>query len=96
VIAIIFAVRRCHDIDISGWWNLLIAVPLVNIAYGLFLVLKPGTEGANRFGPPRTMPGWEKVVGIIGAVIMVGGILFLIVTLTMTLPAMLEQAGPPG
>lgn len=68
VIVVIFAVRRCHDIDISGWWNLLMVIPVVNLVFVLFLILKPGTEGANRFGPPRETPGWEKVVGIIGVV----------------------------
>lgn len=66
VIGIIFAIRRCHDIEISGWWNLLIAIPFVNLLYMLFLMLKPGTDGPNRFGPARATPGWEKVVGIVG------------------------------
>lgn len=69
VVGIIFAIRRCHDIDISGWWNLLIAIPFVNLFYGLFLTVKAGTQGANRFGPARETPGWEKVVGIIGIVL---------------------------
>jgi uncharacterized membrane protein YhaH (DUF805 family) len=66
VLGIIFAIRRCHDIDVSGWWNLVLVIPLVNLFYGLFLTLKAGTEGPNRFGPDRVTPGWEKVVGIIG------------------------------
>ncbi|WP_340587049.1 DUF805 domain-containing protein [Erythrobacter alti] len=51
-------VRRLHDRDMSGWWYLGFVVasmiPLVGIiaaiAY-LVLMLLPGTDGPNRFGP---------------------------------------------
>lgn len=36
------AIRRMHDVDKSGWF---ILVPL----YNLYLAVKPGTEGPNRF-----------------------------------------------
>jgi uncharacterized membrane protein YhaH (DUF805 family) len=74
VFYVIFAVRRCHDFNASGWWNLLLLVPVANLAYLLFLWLKPGDAGANAFGPPRETPGWEKVVGIIGVVLIVVGL----------------------
>jgi len=42
--------RRLHDIDKSGWWQLLIFVPVIGtIVLLVFLVMK-GTEGENRFG----------------------------------------------
>jgi uncharacterized membrane protein YhaH (DUF805 family) len=78
VIAIIFFVRRLHDIDLSGWWALLMLVPLVNAIFGIFAMVKAGTPGANRFGPPRETRGWEQVVGIIGVVLFV---LSLVVTI---------------
>jgi uncharacterized membrane protein YhaH (DUF805 family) len=96
VLTILFAVRRCHDMDISGWWNLLILVPLVNLVYGLFLVLKPGTEGPNRFGPPRLTPGWEKVVGIIGIVLMVVAVIGVLVSLAIPAYMGLTGAGGPA
>jgi uncharacterized membrane protein YhaH (DUF805 family) len=70
VFYIIFSIRRCHDFNVSGWWNLLLVIPLANLIFMLFLWLKPGTEAANNYGPPRDTPGWEKVVGIIGVVLM--------------------------
>ncbi|MCG6860291.1 MAG: DUF805 domain-containing protein [Chromatiaceae bacterium] len=95
VIGIIFAVRRCHDIEISGWWNLLIAIPVVNLLYMLFLIIKSGTDGPNRFGPARVTPGWEKVVGIIGIVLFVG--LFVIgVIAAIAIPAYLGTTGAAG
>ncbi|WP_457561902.1 DUF805 domain-containing protein [Caminibacter pacificus] len=43
-------VKRFHDLNRSGWWALLMLVPVVNFIIGLFLLFKKGTEGANDFG----------------------------------------------
>jgi uncharacterized membrane protein YhaH (DUF805 family) len=44
-------VRRLHDTDRSGWWLLIVLIPLVGaIVLLVFLVLE-GTRGDNRFGP---------------------------------------------
>ncbi len=42
-------VRRLHDTNKSGWWVLLVSVPVVNIAYLVWLATK-GDVGSNRFG----------------------------------------------
>ncbi|MBD5604880.1 MAG: DUF805 domain-containing protein [Candidatus Eremiobacteraeota bacterium] len=44
------AVRRLHDTNRSGWWLLLVFVPLGNIVLLIWLCA-PGTSGPNRFGP---------------------------------------------
>lgn len=44
-------IRRLHDIDRSGWWTLIVLVPLVGWIVLLVFYCKRGTEGANRFGP---------------------------------------------
>jgi len=44
-------VRRLHDIDKSGWFVLLMLVPLANIVVLVFTLL-PSTPGPNRFGAP--------------------------------------------
>jgi len=42
--------RRLHDIDKSGWWQLLIFIPIIGaIVLLVFLVMK-GTATENRFG----------------------------------------------
>lgn len=55
VVAIIFslmiAVQRIHDIDKSGWWWLILLVPIVGFIFALILLFKRGTTGDNRFGP---------------------------------------------
>lgn len=44
------AVRRLHDTGRSGWWYLLLIVPLANIALYVFWAL-PGEPRENRYGP---------------------------------------------
>ncbi|TFZ47201.1 DUF805 domain-containing protein [Stenotrophomonas maltophilia] len=44
-------VRRLHDTDRSGWWYLLMLVPVVGLVVLVFMLL-PGTPGDNRFGAP--------------------------------------------
>ncbi len=44
------SVRRLHDIDRSGWWTLLILIPLVGYIVLLVFFVKIGTDGPNRFG----------------------------------------------
>lgn len=50
-------VRRLHDADHSGWWALLAFVPVVNFLLMLYLLVVPGTPGANRFGAPNPPNG---------------------------------------
>lgn len=51
------AVRRLHDADSSGWLALLLLIPLVGPIAMVVIRLRPGTAGANRFGPPpRPVP----------------------------------------
>jgi uncharacterized membrane protein YhaH (DUF805 family) len=71
IFTIIFFIRRLHDINMRGWWAFLFIIPIVNLAFGLFVLIKRGTEGPNSFGPTRTTPTWEKVFGIIALIIIV-------------------------
>ena len=43
------SVRRLHDIDRSGWWNLIIFT-IIGIVALLYWACKKGDEGENRFG----------------------------------------------
>ena len=42
-------VRRMHDIDKSGWYFLLLLVPIIGAIILFILCLQPGTPGRNRF-----------------------------------------------
>ena len=43
-------VRRLHDRDMSGWWYLLILIPIIGALALLFFFVQSGTNGSNRFG----------------------------------------------
>ena len=46
-----FIVRRCHDLDKSGYWGLLVLIPIVNFFFLLYLLFAKGTDGWNQYGP---------------------------------------------
>ncbi|PIQ10589.1 MAG: hypothetical protein CO125_08830 [Hydrogenophilales bacterium CG_4_9_14_3_um_filter_59_35] len=45
------AIARLRDVDKSGWWSLIWLIPFVNLALVLYLLVVPGSQGRNRFGP---------------------------------------------
>jgi len=49
--ALLAAVRRSHDLGRSGWFALICLVPFAS----LYLIFKPGTPGANKYGPSSAM-----------------------------------------
>ncbi|MGB9429070.1 MAG: DUF805 domain-containing protein [Gammaproteobacteria bacterium] len=65
VMGILFTIRRLHDMNASGWWTLLMLVPLGNIIFILVLLFTPGTIGENRYGkqPPQNS-GWV-IAGVV-------------------------------
>lgn len=42
--------RRLHDIDRSGWWQLLLLIPLIGWIVLIVWLATPGQAGENRFG----------------------------------------------
>jgi uncharacterized membrane protein YhaH (DUF805 family) len=48
-------IRRLHDTDRSGWWILIIFVPLIGIVWLIVLYCFEGTRGSNNYGPPPTV-----------------------------------------
>jgi uncharacterized membrane protein YhaH (DUF805 family) len=51
--SILVDIKRWHDRDKSGWWMLIVLVPIIGwIWFFIELGFLKGTEGPNRFGPP--------------------------------------------
>ena len=48
--SIAVSARRLHDIDKSGWWQLINIIPLIGWIVFLIWVCSLGTRGPNRFG----------------------------------------------
>lgn len=69
LIVFVMSIRRLHDFDLSGWWSLLVLIPLVPIV----LVFIPGKKEANRFGPaPTSNPVSLKLAAVILPCALVG------------------------
>ena len=43
--------RRLHDLNTSGWWQLITFIPFGQLMMIGFIFFK-GTEGRNKYGPP--------------------------------------------
>lgn len=49
----IVTARRLHDIGRSGWWTLLMLLPMLNLLVFLVLAVFPGDTGPNKYGPRK-------------------------------------------
>ena len=49
--------KRWHDFGVTGWWNLLLMVPLAGGILWIILGITPGDKGDNKYGP---QPGPKK------------------------------------
>ncbi|WP_275788177.1 DUF805 domain-containing protein [Pararhizobium gei] len=48
--ALALSVRRLHDIDRSGWWLLLVLIPILGWIPLFYFTIQPSQESSNRFG----------------------------------------------
>jgi uncharacterized membrane protein YhaH (DUF805 family) len=44
--------RRAHDINKSGWWQLVGLIPIIGWLLVIYWFAQPGEPGDNRFGEP--------------------------------------------
>lgn len=47
---IAIATRRLHDIGRSGWWQLIILIPIIGFIVLVFFLASRGNEGENKYG----------------------------------------------
>lgn len=71
VVLIYGAIKRLHDLGHSGWFYLIGIIPIVGALFTLYYSLKPGHEDDNRFGAARAATQTDKVLGVIGMVLLV-------------------------
>ncbi|MBR4382216.1 MAG: DUF805 domain-containing protein [Selenomonadaceae bacterium] len=43
-------IRRLHDLNKTGWFALIMLIPVVNTIFSLYLLFAPGTIGSNDYG----------------------------------------------
>ena len=76
VLGVIFMIKRWHDMNRSGWYSLLLFIPLVNIIVGLVMLFVPGTDGPNDYGQPSRPTGTTAGIAVVlFFVVFIGGIL---------------------
>ena len=46
------SVRRLHDLNKSGWWYLLLLIPIIGPIVLIVWFIKRGTDGPNAYGQP--------------------------------------------
>ncbi len=49
--SIAVTVRRLHDTDRSGWWILIVLIPIIGWIWLLVLMILEGNAGDNKYGP---------------------------------------------
>lgn len=59
---LVFSIRRLHDLNRSGWWCLLYAIPFISFFLSLYLIAFRGDRHANRYGTVRDTAVWEKIL----------------------------------
>lgn len=69
---VITGVKRCHDLNISGWWSVTLVIPFIMLVWAFV----PGSKGANRFGPPPPPNNWGvRILGVLFPILFTGVIL---------------------
>ena len=66
IISIILMKRRLNDLDKSGWWQLLVYIPIIGILFALYMLFWPGTKGSNSYG---LQPAKNSVLVIIAGLV---------------------------
>ena len=41
--------KRCHDLNLSGWYSLLMVIPIFNFFFSLYLLFAPGKIEGNQY-----------------------------------------------
>jgi uncharacterized membrane protein YhaH (DUF805 family) len=49
-------IRRLHDTNRSGWWSLVVFIPVIGVIALLVLMVLDSTPGNNKYGPNPKEP----------------------------------------
>lgn len=84
VLSFMLTIQRSHDFNMSGWFSLLMLVPLVNFLFWFM----PGTDGPNRFGA-KTPP---NSTGVLVGLWIVPALFVLGIVAAVSIPAYQDYA----
>ena len=83
VVSVQLGVQRLHDMGWSGWFFLLNLVPVVGSFFPLVMLVIPGNNGANRFGPPQ--PPNSTAVKVLAALWLL--VVIIAIVLAISIPS---------
>jgi uncharacterized membrane protein YhaH (DUF805 family) len=49
--------RRLHDINFSGWWQIIFYIPLIGLILSIVLLVQDSTPGNNKYGANPKITG---------------------------------------
>jgi len=77
IFSIILMKRRLNDLDRSGWWQLLVYLPIIGLILAIYILFWPGTDGSNSYGPKPVKNSTAIIIGglLLPILIALGGIL---------------------
>ncbi len=88
VIAIMWGKRRLNDLNRSGWWMLLLIVPLVNLILVIYLICFSGSQASNDYGSqPVANPTSVIILGSLLIIIFVLGIIGILAAILVPMIA---------
>ncbi len=73
-VSTIFGIRRLHDLNWSGWWIVVMYIPIVGIVLAVPMLFFRGTAGVNSYGPPRPPRTLHVVLAWLMGLIPIAGI----------------------
>lgn len=53
--------RRLHDTGKSGWWQLLLVIPIIGWIILILFLIADSEKGSNKYGPPLNEEGFVDV-----------------------------------
>lgn len=56
------AALRCHDLGWSGFWSLLLFLPVISLLFIIGLLVLPGQQDANEYDAPPSQESWLVVI----------------------------------
>lgn len=83
VFAIIFLIRRLHDLNWSGWLSVLTVVPIANLVIAIACLFIRGSVGPNNYGPPPRPNKTHNVLAAVFVVLMVIGMTGIIAAIAI-------------
>jgi uncharacterized membrane protein YhaH (DUF805 family) len=71
-VSVMIATQRLHDIGWTGWLLLVNLIPLAGSVFALLMLVVPGSQGVNRYGPPppANSPSVTIIAGLLIAVLL--------------------------